>query len=59
MKIFLTEIDGPFKQGLLVGPYIKADTFAEAKKIAEDHDLILVGELHELIVEDKVKDTIH
>ena len=30
-----------------------------AKKIAEDHDLILVGELHELIVEDKVKDTIH
>jgi|TARA_R100000426_G_C4744872_1_gene80998 uncharacterized protein YdeI (BOF family) len=55
----LTEIDSPLEQGLLVGPYIKANTFAEAKKIAEDHDLTLVGELHELIVEDKVKDTIH
>ena len=59
MRIFLTEIDSPLEQGLLVGPYIKADTFAEAKKIAEDHDLTLVGELHELIVKDKVKDTIH
>ena len=49
MKIFLTEIEDIASDKIFVGPYIKAQSFEEALEIANDHDLVLVGELHELI----------
>ena len=60
MKIFLTEIDTPFESGILVGPYIRANSLAEAEQIAKEHDLILVAEIHELVLQiDTSKETIH
>ena len=60
MKIFLTEIEDVASDKIFVGPYIKAQSFEEAQEIANDHDLVLVGELHELITFKKpIKETIH
>ena len=52
MKIFLTEIDDPVDDKKLIGPYIKAETFEEAEKIAFEYELGLIGELHELITDE-------
>ncbi len=60
MKIFLTEIDDHFNDKKYVGPYIKALSIEEAQKIAYENELVLVGELHELIVdEEEKKHTLH
>jgi hypothetical protein len=43
-----------------VGPYIKALSIEEAQKIAYEHELVLVGELHELIIDkEEKKHTLH
>jgi len=39
----------------LIGPYIKAESFEEAEKIAYEYELILVGEIHELLLEEEVQ----
>lgn len=60
MKIFLTEVNDIVENKRFIGPYIKAQSFEEAEKIAYEHELILVGELHELITEEeKTKRVIH
>tara|TARA_R100001224_G_C3928097_1_gene117716 strand:- start:131 stop:313 length:183 start_codon:yes stop_codon:yes gene_type:complete len=60
MKIFLTEIDDPFNDKKYVGPYIKALSIEEAQKIAYENELVLVGELHELIIDkEEKKHTLH
>jgi len=53
MKIFLTEVNDIVENKRFIGPYIKAQSFEEAEKIAYEHELILVGELHELITEEE------
>ena len=53
MKIFLTEINDPFGDKKFIGPYIRAESLAEAEKIAYEYELILVGELHELRTEEE------
>ena len=57
MKIWITEyING--SPGVLIGPYIKAKTMSEASRIAIEHGLFVIGEIHELeqpdIAEDRV-----
>ena len=59
MKIFLTEVNDIVENKRFIGPYIKAQSFEEAEKIAYEHELILVGELHELITEEETKRVIH
>lgn len=60
MKIFLTEVNDIVENKRFIGPYIKAQSFEEAEKIAYEHELILVGELHELITEEEeAKRVIH
>ena len=47
MKIWITEyING--SPGVLIGPYIKADSMLEASRIAIEHGLFVIGEIHEL-----------
>jgi len=53
MKIFLTEVTDPVDNKKFVGPYIKAHSIEEAEKIAYEHELVLIGELHELILDDE------
>jgi uncharacterized protein YdeI (BOF family) len=60
MKIFLTEVNDIVENKRFIGPYIKAQSVEEAEKIAYEHELILVGELHELITEqEEAKRIIH
>ena len=60
MKIFLTEVNDIVENKRFIGPYIKAQSFEEAEKIAYEYELILVGELHELITEEEeTKRVIH
>ena len=60
MKIFLTEVDNIVENKRFIGPYIKAESFEEAEKIAYEYELILVGEIHELLLEEEVqKKVIH
>ena len=54
----LTEIDDPFNDKKYVGPYIKALSIEEAQKIAYENELVLVGELHELIVDEEERNTL-
>ena len=47
MKIWITEyING--SPGVLIGPYIKADSMLEASRIAIEHGLFVIGEIQEL-----------
>ena len=47
MKIWITEyING--SPGVLIGPYIKANSMSEASRIAIEHGLFVIGEIHEL-----------
>ena len=55
MKIFLTEVNDIVEDKRFIGPYIKAESLDEAEKIAYEHELILVGELHELVTEEEYK----
>ena len=60
MKILLTEIDDPFNDKKYVVPYLKSLSIEEAQKIAYENELVLVGELHELIIdEEEKKHTLH
>jgi hypothetical protein len=58
MKLWITEHvneDGP-----AIGPYIKADTVAEANRIAIQYGLLVLGEIQELEHEVKLKErTVH
>jgi len=58
MKLWITEHvneDGP-----AIGPYIKADTVAEANRIAIQYGLLVLGEIQELEHEVELKErTVH
>ena len=58
MKLWITEHvneDGP-----AIGPYIKANTVAEANRIAIQYGLLVLGEIQELEHEVKLKErTVH
>ena len=57
MKIWITEyING--SPGVLIGPYIKAETMSEASRIAIEHGLFVIGEIQELRHEEIKKDRI-
>ena len=46
MKLWITEhID---EQGAAIGPYIKADSVAQANRIAIQYGLLVLGEIQEL-----------
>ncbi len=48
------------EDGAAIGPYIKADTVAEANRIALQYGLLVLGEIQELEHEMKLEDrTIH
>jgi hypothetical protein len=59
MKIWITEyIDNV--PGILIGPYIKADTMIQASRIAIEHGLFVIGEIQELQHEEIIKErTVH
>tara|TARA_R100000541_G_C1871776_1_gene80914 strand:+ start:615 stop:794 length:180 start_codon:yes stop_codon:yes gene_type:complete len=47
MKYWITEyING--SPGVVIGPYIKANSMLEASRIAIEHGLFVIGEIHEL-----------
>ena len=48
------------EDGAAIGPYIKADTIAQANRIAIQYGLLVLGEIQELQHEDiKTKRTVH
>ena len=48
------------EEGSAIGPYIKADTIAQANRIAIQYGLLVLGEIQELQHEDiKTKRTVH
>ena len=56
MKLWITEHvneDGP-----AIGPYIKANTVAEANRIAIQYGLLVLGEIQELEHEVKIKERV-
>jgi len=59
MKIWITEyIDE--HTGVLIGPYIKASNMLEASRLAIQHGLFVIGEIHELKHEELLAErTIH
>ena len=58
MKLWITEhID---EQGAAIGPYIKADTIAQASRIAIQYGLLVLGEIQELQHEEQeIKKIVH
>jgi len=50
MKIWITEY-ADNTRGILIGPYIKADSIEKANRIAIQYGLIVLGEIQELIHE--------
>jgi len=59
MKLWITEyIDA--HEGVAIGPYIKADTIAQASRIAIQYGLLVLGEIQELQHDTTVKKrTVH
>ena len=58
MKLWITEFVN--EEGIGLGPYIKADTVAEANRIAIQYGLLVLGEIQELQHEVKLeKKTVH
>ena len=47
MKLWITELVDT-DQGASIGPYIKADTIAQANRIAIQYGLLVLGEIQEL-----------
>jgi hypothetical protein len=47
MKIWITEYINE-TPGVLIGPYIKANSMLEASRIAIEHGLFVIGEIQEL-----------
>ena len=58
-KLWITEyIDA--HEGIAIGPYIKADTIAQASRIAIQYGLLVLGEIQELEHDDQTKKrTVH
>ncbi len=58
MKLWITECidEGP---GILLGPYIQADSIEKANSIAIQHGLYVIGQIVELIHEEPKERTIH
>ena len=53
-KLWITEyIDA--HEGIAIGPYIKADTIAQANRIAIQYGLLVLGEIQELEHEVELK----
>ena len=58
MKLWITEFVN--EEGIGLGPYIKADTVAEANRIAIQYGLLVLGEIQELQHDTTIKKkTIH
>ena len=58
MKLWITEFVN--EEGIGLGPYIKADTVAEANRIAIQYGLLVLGEIQELQHDTTVKKrTVH
>ena len=58
MKLWITEFVN--ENGTGIGPYIKAETVAEANRIAIQYGLLVLGEIQELEHEVKIeKKTVH
>tara|TARA_B100001250_G_scaffold403035_1_gene416979 strand:+ start:1794 stop:1970 length:177 start_codon:yes stop_codon:yes gene_type:complete len=58
MKVFITEVIED--EQVLVGPYIKAHTMDDAIEIADMYNLTVIGEIHELVHNKKIKqETVH
>jgi len=58
MKLWITEHVN--EDGAAIGPYIKADTVAEANRIAIQYGLLVLGEIQELQHEVQLKKrTVH
>jgi len=57
-KLWITEFVN--EEGIGLGPYIKADTVAEANRIAIQYGLLVLGEIQELQHDTTIKKkTIH
>ena len=57
-KLWITEFVN--EDGTGIGPYIKANTVAEANRIAIQYGLLVLGEIQELEHEVKIKErTVH
>ena len=53
-KLWITEFVN--EEGSGIGPYIKANTVAEANRIAIQYGLLVLGEIQELKHEDLLKE---
>ena len=53
MKLWITEFVND--EGVGIGPYIKANTVAEANRIAIQYGLLVLGEIQELEHEVKIE----
>ena len=53
MKLWITEFVN--ENGTGIGPYIKAETVAEANRIAIQYGLLVLGEIQELEHEVKIE----
>jgi hypothetical protein len=57
-KLWITEFVN--EEGIGLGPYIKADTVAEANRIAIQYGLLVLGEIQELQHDIQLKErTVH
>ena len=56
MKLWITEHVN--EDGAAIGPYIKANTVAEANRIAIQYGLLVLGEIQELEHEVKIKERV-
>ena len=54
MKLWITEHVN--EDGAAIGPYIKAETIAEANRIAIQYGLLVLGEIQELQHEVKLEE---
>jgi len=58
MKLWITE--HVKEDGAAIGPYSKADTIAQANRIAIQYGLLVLGEIQELEHDDQIKErTVH
>jgi len=55
-KLWITEHVN--EDGAAIGPYIKAETVAEANRIAIQYGLLVLGEIQELEHEVKIKERV-
>ena len=59
MKLWITEL-ADNNEGAAIGPYIRAETIAQANRIAIQYGLLVLGEIQELKHEDLLKErTVH